>query len=83
MILYSSPDAGRDLLSQSGSKREPWVGGLHVIARANAARLKEVLIVLEDEHTTAFARTCSSRVVHNFMCRTTASFWTAELSFTW
>ncbi len=56
--------------------------GLHVIATANAASLKKVLIVLEEEHTTAFARTRSNRVVLNLVCRTTASFCAAELSFT-
>ena len=83
MVVYSSPTAGTDLLSQSGRfKRESWATGLHVIATANGARLKQVLIVLEEEHTATFARTCRSRIVLNSMCRTIASFIAADLGFT-
>lgn len=47
MVVYSSPAAGIDLLSQPGSKRESWAAGLHVIATASAARIGQVIVVLE------------------------------------
>jgi hypothetical protein len=84
MIVYSLPVAGRNLLSQSGWMKESWVTGLHVIATAKAARLKEVLIVLVEEHTTAFARMFTSRITLDVMLYAALllAFVAAELSFT-